>query len=91
MSILPVVSLENLFGTPAQGRRVRGPADLAAGLPAVLPTTPGFVFTDPFRDPEVSPRSVTIELAEGRDRRRRHRPSAVRPQSIRQRHLPPSG
>ena len=57
------VSLENLFGTPAQGRRVRGRLILQPISPRFA-EHPGFVFTDPFRDPEVSPRSVTIELAE---------------------------
>ena len=57
------VSLENLFGTPAQGRRVRGQLILQPVSPQFV-DHPGFVFTDPFRDPEVSPRSVTIELAE---------------------------
>ena len=57
------VSLENLFGTPAQGRRVRGRLILQPISPRFA-DYPGFVFTDPFRDPEVSPRSVTIELVE---------------------------
>lgn len=57
------VSLENLFGTPAQGRRVRGRLILQPVSPQFA-DHPDFVFTDPFRDPEVAPRSVTIELAE---------------------------
>ncbi len=57
------VSLENLFGTPAQGRRVRGTLVLQPISPQFA-EHPGFVFTDPFRDPEALPRSVTIELAE---------------------------
>ncbi len=57
------VSLENLFGTPAQGRRVRGRLVLQPVSPQFA-EHPGFVFTDPFRNPEALPRSVTIELAE---------------------------
>lgn len=57
------VSLENLFGTPAQGRRVRGTLVLQPISPQFA-EHPGFVFTDPFRDPEALPQSVTIELAE---------------------------
>ena len=57
------ISLENLFGTPAQGRRVRGRLVLQPISPQFA-EHPGFVFTDPLRDPEVSPRSMTVELAE---------------------------
>ena len=57
------VALENLFGTPASDRRVRGTLSL-------VPVSPEFAeyadysFTDPYRDPEALPRPVTVELAE---------------------------
>ena len=57
------VNLENLFGTPAQGRAVRGKLELKPTSPG-FPEHPGFVFTDPFRDPDRTPRPVTLELDE---------------------------
>jgi len=57
------IALENLFGTPAQGRRVRGSVKLTPISPRFREHA-GFVFTDPFRDPDVVPRPVTIKLAE---------------------------
>ena len=57
------VALENLFGTAAQNRRVRGRVEL-------VPTTPrfashgDFVFSDPFRDPDARRRPVTTQLDE---------------------------
>ena len=55
------VNLENLFGTPAQGRLVRGQLELKPMSPA-FPEYPDVVFTDPFRDPETTPRPVTLQL-----------------------------
>ena len=57
------VSLENLFGTPAQKRRVRGTLVLRPVSPKFA-EHPGFVFTDPFRDPQALPRSVRLKLDE---------------------------
>ena len=57
------VTLENLFGTPAQRRRVRGTLELRPMSPRFA-EHPEFVFTDPFRDPDAPPRTVTLELAE---------------------------
>ncbi len=57
------VSLENLFGTPASGRRVRGTLSLEPVSP-VFAGFPDFTFTDPYRDPGALPRPVTVELAE---------------------------
>ena len=57
------VSLQNLFGTPAQGRRVRGTLTLHPVSPE-FDAFPEFTFTDPYRDPDTLPRPVTIELAE---------------------------
>ena len=57
------VTLENLFGTPAQRRRVRGTLELRPMSPRFV-EHPEFVFTDPFRDPDAPPRTVTLELAE---------------------------
>ena len=57
------VTLHNLFGTPAQERRVRGALELTPVSP-YFPEHPGFVFTDPFRDPDVRPKAVTLDLAE---------------------------
>ena len=56
------VTLENLFGTAAQGRRVRGTLELSPMSPRFA-EHPGYVFTDPFRDPDAPSRSVTLELA----------------------------
>ena len=57
------VALENLFGTPAQGRRVQGALELQPMAPR-FDEHPDFVFTDPYRDPDAPPRSVTLRLAE---------------------------
>ena len=55
------VSLENLFGTPAQNRRVQGRVELVPTSP-YFPAHPGFVFADPFRDPDVVRRTVTADI-----------------------------
>lgn len=57
------VELENLFGTPATARRVRGTLAIQPVSP-YFREHPGFVFTDPFRDRDKSLRPVTLELAE---------------------------
>ena len=57
------VTLENLFGTPAQDRRVRGTLELTPTRPD-FSEYPGYTFTDPFRDPDARPKRVNIELAE---------------------------
>ena len=57
------VTLHNLFGTPAQGRRVRATVRLTPVSPNFA-EHPGFVFTDPFRDPGTTPKAVTLELEE---------------------------
>ena len=57
------VKLENLFGTPAKARRVRGTLAMRPISPQFR-EHPGFVFTDPFRDPNSTPRPVTLELQE---------------------------
>ncbi|MDE0450672.1 MAG: alpha-2-macroglobulin [Gammaproteobacteria bacterium] len=57
------VELENLFGTPASARRVRGTLEIRPISPRFR-EHPEFVFTDPFRDPDSTPRSVTLELGE---------------------------
>lgn len=57
------VTLENLFGTPAQGRRVTGSLELTPTSPN-FPEHPGFVFADPYRDPDTPPKSVTLDLEE---------------------------
>ena len=57
------VELENLFGTPARARRVSGTLAMQPTSPH-FPEHPGFVFTDPFRDPDTTPRPVTLELGE---------------------------
>ena len=57
------VTLENLFGTPAQGRRVRGTLELTPTRPH-FSEHPGYAFKDPFRDPDTPPKAVTVELAE---------------------------
>ena len=57
------VELENLFGTPAQGRRVRAKLVLRPASPTFA-EHPGYLFTDPFRDPDTTRRSTTLELAE---------------------------
>ena len=55
------VDLENLFGTPAQGRRVQATLELTPASPR-FEAHEGFVFTDPYRDPDAARRSVTLEL-----------------------------
>ena len=55
------VSLENLFGTPAQNRRVQGSVELVPTSP-YFSDYPDFLFADPFRDPDVERRTVTAEL-----------------------------
>lgn len=57
------VTLENLFGTPAQGRRVTGRLELTPISPH-FPEHPGFVFADPYRDPDTPPKPVTLDLDE---------------------------
>ena len=57
------VELENLFGTPAQGRRVRAKLVLRPASPSFA-EHPGYLFTDPFRDPDTTRRSTTLDLAE---------------------------
>lgn len=57
------VALENLFGTPASDRRVRGTLSLVPVSPEFAEYA-DFTFTDPYRDPEALPRPVTVELAE---------------------------
>ena len=55
------VSLENLFGTPAQNRRVRATLELTPASPR-FEAHKEFVFTDPYRDPDAATRSVFLEL-----------------------------
>ena len=57
------VTLENLFGTPAQGRRVSGSLELTPISPH-FSEHPGFVFADPYRDPDTRPRRVRLDLDE---------------------------
>ena len=57
------VGLENLFGTPAQSRRVQATLELTPASPR-FEAHEGFVFTDPYRDPDATRRSVTLELDE---------------------------
>ena len=57
------VTLHNLFGTPAQGRRVKGSVRLTPVSPNFA-EHPGFVFTDPFRNPGTAVKAVTLELEE---------------------------
>jgi hypothetical protein len=57
------VSLENLFGTPARDRRVRGILTMVPVSP-VFAGYPEYTFTDPYRDPDSLPRPVTVELDE---------------------------
>ena len=57
------VTLENLFGTPAQGRRVSGSLELTPISPS-FSEHPGFVFADPYRDPDTQPKPVTLDLDE---------------------------
>ena len=55
------VNLENLFGTPAQNRRVRATLELTPASPR-FEAHEEFVFTDPYRDPDAARRSVSLEL-----------------------------
>ena len=55
------VALENLFGTPARNRRVRASVELVPTTPR-FQAHPDFLFSDPFRDPDVEPRTVTEQL-----------------------------
>ena len=57
------VTLENLFGTPAQNRRVRGSVELVPAMPHFA-SHRGFVFSDPFRDPDARRRTATAQLDE---------------------------
>ena len=57
------VTLHNLFGTPAQGRRVRASVRLTPVSPNFA-EHPGFRFTDPFRDPDTPAKAVALELEE---------------------------
>ena len=57
------VTLQNLFGTPAQGRRVMGALELTPVSPS-FPEHAEFVFTDPFRDPDTPLKTVKLDLAE---------------------------
>ncbi len=57
------VQLENLFGTPARARRVSGTLELRPMSPR-FDEHPGFVFMDPFRDPDSTLRPVTLDLGE---------------------------
>ena len=57
------VTLHNLFGTAAQGRRVVGSLALTPVSP-FFPEHPGYRFTDPFRDPGAPLKTVRMSLAE---------------------------
>ena len=57
------VTLHNLFGTPAQGRRARASVRLTPVSPNFA-EHPGFRFTDPFRDPDTPAKAVALELEE---------------------------
>ena len=57
------VTLRNLFGTAAQGRRVVGSLALTPVSPT-FPEHPGYRFTDPFRDPDAPLKTVRLRLAE---------------------------
>ena len=57
------VRLENLFGTPARNRRVRASVELTPVWPR-FDSHPGFVFTDPYRDPDAKRRTITSALDE---------------------------
>lgn len=57
------VTLRNLFGTAAQGRRVVGSLVLTPVSPS-FPEHPGYRFTDPFRDPDAPRKTVRLRLAE---------------------------
>ena len=57
------VTLANLFGTPAQGRRVRGRLVLEPVSPGFA-EHPGFAFTDPYRAADAVRRTLALELPE---------------------------
>ena len=57
------VTLENLFGTAAQNRRVRGRIELTPITPRFAAYS-DFIFSDPFRDPEAPQRTVSKQLDE---------------------------
>ncbi|MCY4012663.1 MAG: alpha-2-macroglobulin [Gammaproteobacteria bacterium] len=57
------VTLHNLFGTAAQGRRVVGSLAVTPVSP-VFPEHPGYRFTDPFRDPDAPLKTVRLPLAD---------------------------
>lgn len=64
-SAVAEVTLRNLFGSPAQDRKISGRIEL-------IPTTltfkdfPGYTFTDPLRDPDVAAERVELALADTR-------------------------
>ena len=57
------VTLQNLFGTAAQGRRVTASLVLTPVSPS-FPEHAGYRFTDPFRDPDAPLKSVKLNLAD---------------------------
>ena len=57
------VNLDNLFGTPAAGRRIAGRWQLTPIAPQ-LADFPGYAFGDPFRTPGIARKSVTGTLPE---------------------------
>ena len=57
------VTLRNLFGTAAQGRRVAASLVLTPVSPS-FPEHPGYRFTDPFRDPDAPLKTVKLTLAD---------------------------
>lgn len=57
------VTLRNLFGTAAQGRRVAASLVLTPVSPS-FPKHPGYRFTDPFRDPDAPLKTVKLTLAD---------------------------
>ena len=59
------VSLANLFGTPAQNRRVRGTVVLTPASPR-FDSHPDFVFTDPHWNPDAARKAITLTLDETR-------------------------
>ena len=62
-ALLAEVNLENLFGTPAQARRVTGKLSLApSGVR--IPEFTNFVFDDPLREKGAIIRQVDLDLAE---------------------------
>lgn len=55
------VTLRNLFGTAAQGRRLAASLVLTPVSPS-FPEHPGYRFTDPFRDPDAPLKTVKLKL-----------------------------